>query len=153
MPDANVNRLLIPTSIFWGSNIGLERCRSTRVKMEAGCRMTKMLMSGCGIKILQREWDFFILIRGLRNENIKSNVSRRTSTFASCREGNILIMAARQDWAKIERGCGTEKVFVRHSYFSHVTNFMSKLLAPTRRNLWPFGNIYLWIFCYKKNYL
>ena len=51
-------------------------------------------------------------------------------------------MAARQDWAKIERGCGTEKVFVRHSYFSHVTNFMSKLLAPTRRNLWPFGNIY-----------
>ena len=34
------------------------------------------------------------------------------------------------------------KVFVRHSYFSHVTNFMSKLLAPTRHNLWPFGNIY-----------
>jgi len=57
-----------------------------RVKVEAGCRMTKMLMSGCGIKILQQEWDFFILIRGIRNENIKSNVLQRTSTFASCRE-------------------------------------------------------------------
>jgi len=39
-----------------------------RIKMEAGCEMTEILMAGCGIKILRRERDLLILTGGMRDD-------------------------------------------------------------------------------------
>lgn len=38
-----------------------------RVKMEAGCGMTDILMAGCGIKVLRRERDLLIWTGGMRD--------------------------------------------------------------------------------------
>lgn len=46
--------------------MGLAEC-GKRLKMQAGCGMTEILMAGLGIKLLRRERDLLILTCGMRD--------------------------------------------------------------------------------------